>query len=312
MKSCPAKSSTSLTSLTTSYNPSDFDDQAKVNLETSKEVTTTSMLTCYLTQPVINLFLCSSADSLRGMKVVAATTFHLSGRRQTHVWEGHGLGLHLPEGALPPNHTGCRVDVRAGLAGQFEFSEGSRPVSGMYWLSCKETFLQSVTLELQHCVIVRDASQCSRLRFAIAKCSQPELPYKFKSLDRGYVFIPNSSYGSISLSQFSIVVITEQTSQDGEGSQEPQQPLQHAYCAKLFYLHEVSSQWQLDFIITQDLELYHKVSQAGSKLSMYTSLLPLHTCSMWMRLILPCLLNVALTLRFNLRRITFPSTYQIM
>ena len=176
------------------------------------------------------------------------------------MWEGHGLRLHIPDGALPPSHTGCQVDVRAGLAGQFQFSEGSHPVSGMYWLSCKERFLLPATLELQHCTTVRDATQCSRLRFAIAKCSQPELPYNFKSLDRG-VFTPNSSYGSISLSQFSIVAITEQTSQGGEGSQEPQQPLQHAYCAKLFYLHEMLSQWQLDFTITQDLELYHKVSQ---------------------------------------------------
>ena len=176
------------------------------------------------------------------------------------MWEGHGLRLHLPEGALSPDHTGCRVDVRAGLAGQFQFSEGSHPVSGMYWLSCKEMFLLPATLELQHCAVVRDATQCCRLRFAIAKCSQPELPYKFKSLDRG-VFTLNSSYGSISLSQFSIVAITEQTSPDGEGSPEPQQPLQHAYCAKLFYLHEMLSQCQLDFTITHDLELCHKVSQ---------------------------------------------------
>ena len=183
--------------------------------------------------------------------MVAGTTFLITGRKQTHVWEGHGLMLHVPEGILPPDHTGCRVDVRASLAGQFEFPEGSHPVSGMYWLFCKETFLLPVILELQHCAVVRDASHRSRLRFAIAKCSQPELPYKFKLLDRG-VFTPNSSYGSISLSQFSIATITEQPSKE---------PLQHTCCAKLFYLIETMRQWQLDFIITRDLELCHKVSQ---------------------------------------------------
>ena len=178
--------------------------------------------------------------------MVAGTTFNLSGRRQTHVWEGHGLRLHIPEGALPPSHTGCRVDVRAGLAGQFQFPEGSHPVSGMYWLSCNERFLLPATLELQHCAVVRDAAQCSRLRFAIAKCSQPELPYRFKSLDRG-VFTPNSSYGSISLSQFSIVTVT------GESSEE-------SYYAKLFYLMRRQNQWQLDFTVTRNLELCIKVS----------------------------------------------------
>ena len=101
--------------------------------------------------------------------------------------------------------------MRAGLSGKFYFPEGSHPVSGMYWVSCKEKFLLPVTLELQHCAVLHDASQCSRLRFVVAKCSQPELPYKFKSLDHG-VFTPNSFYGSISLSQFSIVAITEQLS----------------------------------------------------------------------------------------------------
>ena len=195
------------------------------------------------------------------MNVVAETTFHLTGRKQTYVWEGHGLRLHIPEGVLPPDHTGCRVDVRAGLCGQFEFQEGSRPVSGMYWLSCKEKFLLPVTLELQHCAVVQDATQCSCLCFAIAKCSQPELPYRFKSLDRG-VFTPNSFYGSISLLQFSIVAITKQTSEGDSGFEDPQQPLQDdAYYARLFYIHKTVKRWQLDFTITQDLELCHKVSQ---------------------------------------------------
>ena len=68
------------------------------------------------------------------------TTFHLTERKQTHVWEVHGLRLHIPEGALPSDHTRHRVDVRAGLSGQFEFPEGSRLVGAGYWLSCEEKF----------------------------------------------------------------------------------------------------------------------------------------------------------------------------
>ena len=56
------------------------------------------------------------------------------------MWEVHGLRLHIPDGALPTDHTRHRVDVRAGLSGQFEFPEGSRLDGPGYWLSCEEKF----------------------------------------------------------------------------------------------------------------------------------------------------------------------------
>ena len=41
------------------------------------------------------------ADYPWGMEVVAWTTFHLIEKKQTHVWEGHGLRLHITECSLP-------------------------------------------------------------------------------------------------------------------------------------------------------------------------------------------------------------------
>ena len=46
--------------------------------------------------------------------------------------------------------------MRAGLSGQLEFSEGSHPVSAVYWLSCEEKFTPAV-LEVQHCACVENS-----------------------------------------------------------------------------------------------------------------------------------------------------------
>ena len=102
---------------------------------------------------VLNAILSSPVfvDYLRGVEVIAATTFLISGSySQTSEWEGHGLKLHFPECALP--REGCRIGVKAGLGGQFEFPESCYLVSGVYWLSCEKNFQKRVTVEMQHCL----------------------------------------------------------------------------------------------------------------------------------------------------------------
>jgi len=95
------------------------------------------------------------------------------------------------------------INIKAGLDGQFEFPDNSQLVSCIYWLSCPHKFLKPVTLEIWHCALIQNQSQSSGLQFVVAKCSQPELPYKFKALDKG-AFSAHSSYGSIQVSQFSL------------------------------------------------------------------------------------------------------------
>ena len=48
----------------------------------------------------------------------------------------------------------------------------------VYIVCPQRPFLKPVTLEIEHCALLQDSSQSESLRFIVAKCSQPELPYQ--------------------------------------------------------------------------------------------------------------------------------------
>ena len=154
----------------------------------------------------------------------------------------YGLKLHIPEGAIPQKWGGCKIDIKAGLAGQFEFTDDkSQLVSCIYWLSCPQKFLEPVTLEIQHCGLIEDSST---LHFVVAKCSQPQLPYTFKALDKG-TFSPHSSYGSLQVSQFSFFGIRGRC---------------RRYYGAVYYNKTGHNRWYVDFVMTRNLEVHLKVS----------------------------------------------------
>ena len=185
-------------------------------------------------------------EYLRGFEAFAQTSFTITGSSsQNFEWKGYGLKLHVPEGALPGKEEGCTIDIKAGLDGQFEFPEQSQLVSCIYWLSCPQKFLEPVTLEIQHCGLIAKSSQSSSLHFAVAKSSQPELPYKFKALDKG-TFSPHSSYGSLQVSQFSFFGILFGGSP--------------RYYGAVYYINTGHNQWDVDFVMTRDLEVHREVS----------------------------------------------------
>jgi len=121
-------------------------------------------------------------DYLRGFEAFAQARFIIAGSSShSFEWKGYGLKLHIPEGAIPQKQEGCKIDIKAGLAGQFEFTDDkSQLVSCIYWLSCPQKFLEPVTLEIQHCGLIPNSSQSSSLHFVVAKSSQPELPTSSK------------------------------------------------------------------------------------------------------------------------------------
>ena len=164
-------------------------------------------------------------------------------------WQGHGLKLHIPEGAVPLEHTGCRVDIKAGFTGQFHIPDDLDLVSCVYWLSCPLKFVKPVTIEIEHCASLQESSQSSALRFIVAKCSQAELPYRFKVLERG-IFVPKSSYGSIQVSQFCFFAI---------GIFKRFQSLQR-YCSTVYYIQKGVNKWNVDFVIAPNLQASLKVS----------------------------------------------------
>ena len=196
--------------------------------------------------------LISCVEYLRGFESFAETSFVITGSHShTFEWQGHGLKLHIPEGAMPEEHKGCRIDIKACSSGQFSFPNDSQLVSCVYWLSCSQKFLKSVTLEIEHCALVQNPSQSSSLRFVVANCSQLELPYQFKELKQGK-FSLQSSYGSIQLSQFSILGIVWMFT--FYLSRQPRY-----YSSNLYYIKKGLNHWRVDFVIMWNLSGYREV-----------------------------------------------------
>ena len=143
-----------------------------------------------------------STDHLRGVHVVSEKLFQISGEvPQLLEWEEYGLRIQVPKGATS---TPCDIAIKAIVAGQFEFPEGTDLVSAVYAISVSKKLTQPVILEMQHCVAISSEEQGQLLSFVRAKCNQPDLPYQFKLLDGGR-FPPQSDYGKISCSHFSLV-----------------------------------------------------------------------------------------------------------
>ena len=186
------------------------------------------------------------------MEIIGETSLLVTNEAQTYHWAGYGLKLYIPPASLPAGKDEISLEIKATLAGQFQLPENTVLVSAVYWLYCPVKFVKSLTLELQHCGN-HSASSC--FSFVRTKCSQNELPYQFKFL-KGGVFSPHSSYGSIALSHFSGLAVT----QEGSGEQQ--------YCARLYYLG-CKVDWKVHFVITRKLEAEFIVSGCTANLTLY-------------------------------------------
>ena len=137
------------------------------------------------------------------MEVCGETVLEVVGdKAQKQEWPGYGFSLEVPDGALPPGVT-ASVAVKVILAGQFLLPEDSQLISAIYWISTSEVFLEEVAVNIQHCAVISSEDECSKYGFIIAKCSQKELPYRFRV--REGVFNPCTQFATINLKQFSLL-----------------------------------------------------------------------------------------------------------
>ena len=165
----------------------------------------------------------------------------------SYEWTDGGFKLDTPCGALPAGAVPCQINVRASLSGQFEFPENSELVSSIYWISTPKNlrFSKPLTVHVQHCSTVENRDD-SDLSFVVAKCTQPALPYKFKFLDDG-LFVPYSSYGSISVTHFSGLGIVSKLQK------------YPSYCARTYVTSRGRDEWRVYFVIVKDLDVVLKV-----------------------------------------------------
>ena len=173
------------------------------------------------------------------MKIIDEKDFTFPTEGNIFEWEKYGFCLDFSKSNLPPSMGECRINIRVSLSGQFQLPEDSDLLSPVFWISAPCKFAKPVMLEIQHCALTDEAT-LSQLSFVSAKCSQRDLPYRFRQLDGG-VFTTHSSFGNIKLSHFSGVGVTGRKNTT------------RFYCAHVYWTMKWMYDWRFYFAITQDL-----------------------------------------------------------
>ena len=180
------------------------------------------------------------------MDVIGETSVSVTNEAQTFHWAGYGLKLHIPPASLPAGVGQSSIDIKASLAGHFNFPRNTTLVSAVYWLHSPVEFSQPIAVEIQHC------GDDPSLTFA--RASQGEPPYKFTALEGG-LFPANSCYACIQLNRFSLVAIIQKLWSLLTSHQPERQ-----YCAQVYYTRETESTWRVHFVVTHNLEACITVS----------------------------------------------------
>ena len=88
----------------------------------------------------------------------------------------------------------------------FQFPQDTQLVSATYAISFADELLRPVTLEIQHCILLKSKEQFKYLSFMIAQIDESAPPYKFQ-LVKGGKFNIDNQYGTIACQKFCLVGI---------------------------------------------------------------------------------------------------------
>ncbi len=169
------------------------------------------------------------------------STVTLVGRSFSQIvtWEKKGFRMCIPPGALTESDK-CEVILATSIPGDFDLPAGTEPVSAVFRIKSSTDFQKPVTLELEHgCDLTTQRS--SKLVFAKSTSKAP--PYRFEVVDGGD-FPPQSSYGRLTVSRFSLYTILQRIGW-GDSRQ---------YRGHVFYQQESPRLWKVVLVVTRKLE----------------------------------------------------------
>ena len=150
------------------------------------------------------------------VEVVEKQLFLIQGDEQLINWEKYGLRIRVQKETLLSSET-VKAAVVALVGGQFQFPPNTVLVSAVYAVSLSKRLLKPLQLEIQHCIDLTGQPDLAQyLKFAIAPMSTPSLPYQF-TLVEGGEFSYDSSYGSISRTEFCLVCVCGECNEGDEG-----------------------------------------------------------------------------------------------
>lgn len=183
---------------------------------------------------------------------VNSTVISVTTSEQHFTWEGYGLHLYIPEGALPPEMQPCALSIEASVEGNYMFPENCYLVSAVYWFHCVPacTFLQPIILEIQHCAKEHNLQALGFVK-AIPRDGNSVMEFNkvfgCNGINHG-IFPSHSSCGFIEVDSFSGYGVVQEGTEDRQ------------YRANLYYLPQSVNQCQIHFTVLWNTDAHHSVS----------------------------------------------------
>ena len=145
--------------------------------------------------------------------IAGKTIFHLTeDDSHSFQWKNYGFRFYCPKGAVLKD---TKLAVTAIVTGPFKVPKGTMLVSAVYAISVSKPLLKPITIELQHCMDLRNDDQTHCLKFVRATSES----YEFNIVEGGF-FNVGDRYGSIKRDQFSGMGIVAEMSDEDESDNE--------------------------------------------------------------------------------------------
>ena len=136
----------------------------------------------------------------------------------THTDESNGFKLQVPVGAIPEGMS-LMIDVGVSLCGPFQYPEGVRRISPMFWVCVRGHknfhFLKPVEITMQHCLSVNNATDLEPLGIEFLKAghsSNEEGKHEFQHFDCSVDFKTTPSHPTLYTDHFCFLCLTSNLS----------------------------------------------------------------------------------------------------
>ena len=132
--------------------------------------------------------------------------------------EANDFSLEIPEGAIPEGET-VTIDIGVALYGPFQYPEGLRPVSPVFWLCVRDKkffhFLRPVTVTIPHFLDLENHNDIESLGLTFLKGDHEmnsQQMYQFQQAEGNVLFEPLKKHGVLQTTHFCYLCISSKIS----------------------------------------------------------------------------------------------------
>ena len=159
------------------------------------------------------------------------------------------------------------------MGGEFRFPEGTELVSAVYIVAFADTLSDTVEIEIQHCVNLKNEEQTKHLSF-VSTAKHDQLKFEFV---KGGMFYPDKRYASIKGLHSTKIAIVKCINPAPSGKEKHHVTGNcnhciyiiycnnsilldnHYYTGQLYYEKVGFNRWKAQFVIVRDVPIFTKV-----------------------------------------------------